>query len=186
MRFWTIQTMDVLDILRRDGVFQPDFSKSRYLSVNPPLAELYDFVLRCYNQVNGTRLPGLVFAFAWSDNESVYLFGSSQEFYRYMCGHRSALQAFWNQLDSENSVVMELEYPEPFNPLFIEINYFPVLMPPILLIPPYTAQSARQIAADLQRGEISRSEFPSGVIQAHLPCIRQENVCNLYRLFELE
>lgn len=76
--------MDVLDILRRDGVFQPDFSKSRYLSVNPPLAELYDFVLRCYNQVNGTRLPGLVFAFAWSDNESVYLFGSSQEFYRYM------------------------------------------------------------------------------------------------------
>lgn len=86
----------------------------------------------------------------------------------------------------QNSVVVELEYPAPFNPLFIDINDFQFLMPPIMVIPPYTAQSARQIAADLQRDEISRSEFPGGVIQAHLPCIRQENVCNLYRLFELE
>lgn len=186
MRFWTIQTMDVLEILRREGVYQPDFFQSRFLAANPPMADLYDFVLRCYNQVNGTCLPGLVFAFARSDNESVYLFGSAQEFYQYMCDHRYAIQSFWNQLDPANSVVMELEYPQPRNPLFIDINDFQFLMPPMTVLPPYTAQSAQRITEDLRRGEISASEFPSGVIQAHLPCIRQENVCNLYQLFALE
>lgn len=178
--------MEVLNILRRDGIFQPDFSRSRYLATNPPVAGLYDYVLHCYNHVNGTALPGLVFAFARSDGEGVYLFENGDEFYRYMRSHRSALQAFWNQLDPADSVVMELEYPQMFNPLFIDINDFQFLMPPMMVLPPYTEQSEKRILTDLQRGEISASEFPSGVIQAHLPCIRKENVCNLYSLFALE
>ena len=61
MRFWTIQSTSVIEILRQKGFYQPDFSISRFLMKNPPLAELYRFVLNCYNQVNHARLPGLTY-----------------------------------------------------------------------------------------------------------------------------
>ena len=41
MRFWTIQSTSVIEILRQKGFYQPDFSISRFLMKNPPLAELY-------------------------------------------------------------------------------------------------------------------------------------------------
>lgn len=186
MRFWTIQSLDVVDILRRDGIYQPDFRNSRFLMKDPSLKELYDYVLECYNQINGTCLPGLVFSFAKSDNKNVQQFEGADDFYQYMCSHRHAIKGFWKQLNPQNNIVMELEYKEKLNPLFIDINDFQLLMPPLMLFPPYSYFSIQRITSDLQSGEISLSEFPSGVIQVHLPCIRREDVCNLYSLFELE
>ena len=51
---------------------------------------------------------------------------------------------------------------------------------------PYTYYSLQRITTDLQAGEISLSEFPSGIIQVHLPYIRKENVRNIYSFFDLE
>ena len=186
MRFWTIQSTSVIEILRQKGFYQPDFSISRFLMKNPPLAELYRFVLNCYNQVNHARLPGLVFAFLKSDNNAVYQFQDADDFYQHMCSHGYAVKELWNQFDPETSVVMELEYPDNFNPLFIDINDFQLLMPPMMVLPPYTEDSFKRITEDLREGVISSSDFPSYIIQAHLPCIWKENVCNLYSFFELE
>lgn len=185
MRFWTIQSMDVIEILRQDGIYYPNFGKSRYLTKNPAMVDLYNFVLACYNRVNGTLLQGLVFSFLKSDNKAVYEFRDADDFYQYMRSHGYAVNELWKQFDQNTDVVMELEYPENLNPLFIDINDFQFLMPPVMVMPPYTENSFDQITADLRDGVISASEFPSGVIQAHLPYIRRENVCNLYSLFDL-
>lgn len=32
MKVWTIQSQEVVDQINRDGVYYPDFSKSRYLN----------------------------------------------------------------------------------------------------------------------------------------------------------
>lgn len=186
MRFWTIQSVDVLEILRQNGMYQPDFRSSRFLMKDPSLAGLYDYVLQCYNQANDSRLPGVVFAFAKSDNRTIQAFEGAGDFYRYMCDHRHVIKGFWNQLNPKNNVVMELEYTEDFNPLLIDINDFQLLMPPMVVLPPYTYHSIQRITTDLEKGQITLSEFPSGVIQVHLPYIRKENICNLYNFFELE
>ena len=31
MKFWTVQTKDVIEIIQEKGVYQPDFNNSRYL-----------------------------------------------------------------------------------------------------------------------------------------------------------
>lgn len=92
---------------------------------------------------------------------------------------------FWKQLDKENSVILELNYENDFNPIFIDINDFQFLMPPVMLLPPYTKESINRIVADITQGRITLSEFPSNVIQAHLPYIEKRNVINMYPVFEL-
>ena len=186
MRFWTVQSIDVLEILRQNGFYQPDFRSSRFLMESPKMVPLYEYVLQCFNQANGSNLPGVVFAFAKSDNKNVLEFVGADDFYQYMCSHRQAINGFWKQLDPQSNVVLELEYPNNFNRLFIDINDFQLLMPPMMILPPYTYYSLQRITTDLQAGEISLSEFPSGIIQVHLPYIRKENVRNIYSFFDLE
>lgn len=186
MRFWTVQSLEVLEILRQDGFYQPDFYKSRYLRENMEMIPLYSYVLQCYNAVNKFDLPGLVFAFAKSDNKNVLEFEGADDFHEYMFSHRHVVKALWKKFDPQNSVVMELEYPNNFNRLFIDINDFQFLMPPLMIVPPYTYNSLHRITSDMQIGQISLSELPSGVIQVHLPCIQKGNICNIYNFFELE
>ena len=81
---------------------------------------------------------------------------------------------------------MELNYEERFNPIFIDINDFQFLMPPIMLLPPYTKNSILRIRQDIVYGQTSVSEFPSNVMQAHLPYIEKENIVNVYPIFEIE
>lgn len=45
-------------------------------------------------------------------------------------------------------------------------------MPPLMIMPPY--------------GIIRPSVFPSGLIQAHLPYIKSENITNIYPMFKLK
>lgn len=86
---------------------------------------------------------------------------------------------FWKQLDKENSVLIELNYEDDFNPIFIDINDFQFLMPPIMLFYPYTQKSIDRILGDIKQGQITVSEFPSNVIQVHLPYIEKKE-CNKY------
>ena len=68
MKFWTIQTKDVIEQIQEKGIYQPDFSFSRYLKTNEKLGDLYSVTLRSFNQINKKNLPGIIFAFAKSDN----------------------------------------------------------------------------------------------------------------------
>ena len=82
-------------------------------------------------------------------------------------------------------MIIELNYEDNFNPIFIDMNDFQFLMPPIMLLPPYTAESINRILEDITQDQICVSEFPSYVIQAHLPYIEKRNVINIYPMFEL-
>ncbi len=62
MKFWTIQDQSVKDIVGHNGIYQPDFDKSRYLEFDDFSVPLFDFLLQSFNQVNKTQLPGLIFS----------------------------------------------------------------------------------------------------------------------------
>ena len=186
MKFWTIQTKDVLEIIQKKGIYQPDFSKSRYLDMNRELNDLYYFILQSFNSQNQKDLKGLIFAFARSDNKAIYPIGSIEEFKSFMESKKAVIGSFWKNLDQNNSIIMELNSEERFNPIFIDINDFQFLMPPIMLLPPYTKNSILRIQQDIVYGQTSVSEFPSNVMQAHLPYIEKENIVNVYPIFEIE
>lgn len=186
MKFWTIQTKDVLEIIQKEGIYRPDFSKSRYLGMNRELNDLYYFILQSFNSQNQKDLKGLIFAFARSDNKSIYPIGSIDEFKSFMESKKAVLGSFWKNLDQNNSIIMELNYEERFNPIFMDINDFQFLMPPIMLLPPYTKNSILRIQQDIVYGQTSVSEFPSNVMQAHLPYIEKENIVNVYPIFNIE
>lgn len=96
------------------------------------------------------------------------------------------MNSLWNQLGAEDAVILELDVPADFNPVFIDLNDFQFLMPPVMPLPPYTPESVSRIINDIQHGVITRSEFPSDVIQAHLPNIEIKNVTGCYPLFSLD
>ncbi len=184
MKFWTIQDKSVIETALSEGLFQPEFSKSRYLNISEDLADLYDFVLRSFNKINDTNLPGLIYAFARSEGKYILQLENFDEFYAFINEKKAALEGFWNKLDKENVVIAELEYDETFNPVFVDINDFQFLMPPIMALPPYTQESFEMIIKSISIGQAIPSPFPSHVMQAHLPNIKKENIINIYPIFD--
>lgn len=180
MKFWTIQTKDVIQRIQEQGVYQPDFGRSRYLQINEKLGDLYHVILQSFNEINRENLPGIVYAFARSDDHSIYCINDIEEFEGFIKSKKAVLEGFWRKIDKENSLIMELDYEENFNPIFIDMNDFQFLMPPIMLMYPYTEESIIRIQRDIRLGRITPSEFPSYVIQAHLPYIEKRNITNMY------
>lgn len=185
MKFWTIQTKDVIESIQKNGVYQPDFNSSRYLRTNNKLSDLYSVILQSFNQINKKELPGIIYAFAKSDDSRIYPINTIEDFEAFIKDKQSVIGEFWSELDINNSVVIELDYKDNFNPIFIDINDFQFLMPPIMLLPPYTPNSINRILRNITQGQITASEFPSNVIQAHLPYIEKRNIVNIYPVFEL-
>lgn len=185
MKYWTIQTNSVFDDIQSKGYYQPDFSKSRYLNLNNELNALYNVILESFNSINHINLPGIVFAFVKSDGNRISSFSSYEEFKTFMTSKKAVIDSLWKHLKTD-AVIAELDYEDDFNPIFIDINDFQFLMPPIMLMPPYTEESLDRILRDISLGQISHSEFPSYIIQAHLPYIRAKNLTNVYPFFDLE
>ena len=186
MKFWTIQTKNVIEIIQEEGIYQPDFDSSRYLNTNNELNDLYSVILQSFNRINEKDLPGIVYAFAKSDNNRIYSIETIEEFEKFINNKQAVIDGFWKWLDKNNSVIIELDYENDFNPIFIDINDFQFLMPPFMLLPPYTKESRSRILRDIKQGQITVSEFQSNVIQAHLPYIEKKNVVNTYPVFDLD
>lgn len=186
MKFWTIQTKNVEKIICDKGIYQPMFSDSRYLKINDNLNSLYSILLHAFNKVNGTDLPGVVYAFAKKNEGKICSIETIEDFKEFIKNNQNVLDGFWKMLDKDNSVIIELNYEDDFNPIYIDINDFQFLMPPVLRLPPYTEKSISRILNDIENGKITESEFPSNVIQAHLPNIKKSNVVNIYQIFDLD
>lgn len=186
MKFWTVQTKSVIEVIQKQGIYQPDFNSSRYLNINKNLNDLYSVILQSFNQINNKDLLGVIYAFAKSDSERISFIETIEEFEVFIKNKKAVIGGFWTELDKDNSVIIELEYEENFNPIFIDINDFQFLMPPLMLLPPYTEESISRILKDIKTGQITVSEFQSNVIQAHLPYIEKKNVVNIYPVFDLE
>lgn len=191
MKYWTVQSKDVLDKVLADGVYQPDFSQSTYprkfnqSEMEKGLYEVYAHVLKAFNYVNDINIPGVVFAFLQSDGEHIASIDTVAEFITFIMNKESAIRGYWTNIDKENSVLMELEYDNNFNPIMVDFNDFQYIMPPVMQMPPYTEHSFLRIVDDIKYGRITPSEFPSNIIQAHLPWIKRENLLNVYSVFDL-
>ena len=186
MKFWTIQTKSVMKTIQEEGIYQPDFIRSRYLDENSDLKNLYYIILESFNQINKTDLPGIVYSFAKSENNRICSIKTIEEFEDFIKDKKAVIDSFWQHIDKENSVIIELDYENDFNPIFIDINDFQFLMPPLVPLQPYSIESIGRILTDIQLGQITVSEFPSDVIQAHLPYIGKQNVVRTYPVFHLD
>lgn len=186
MKFWTVQKKEVIEIVNKEGIYQPDFGKSEYLQIIPDLKDLYYTVLEAYNQINAMKLPGLIYAFLKSDGKMVYQIENIQEFYEFIKTKRAVIGGLWKKLSENDVVIVELIYNEEFNPIFVDINDFQFLMPPIDLLYPFTKQDIERIINGIHRGQITKSVFPSNVIQAHLPYIKSENIMNTYSMINID
>ena len=185
MKFWTVQKRSIVEHIMENGIYQPIFELSDY-QAGDDLQELYGLFLQFFNQVNHSDLPGLIFAFLQSDGQQIFSIKDIQSFYNFIQKSKPAIMSLWNNLAKKDVVILELEYEQSFNPICIDINDFQLLMPPLMVLPPYTDEYIVNLLRELKQGVISRSVFPSGVIQAHLPNIQAENIVNVYEMFDFE
>lgn len=186
VRFWTVQKLDVITALLQYGTYQPSFEYSDYAAIIPGLPELYDFLLNSYNHVNGTDLPGLVFAFLEQGEEGIYDFPNYATFVRFIRSHRHALKSMWEHLASLNTVVLCVEKELDFNAMCLDLNDFQYLMPPVRPMPPFPDDYERIVKSALWNGQMIHPIFPSNVLQAHLPDIRQTEVIGIFPMFGLD
>ena len=186
MKFWTVQKKEIINVVDKNGIFYSDFAKSNYVKLNPNLKDLYDLVLKSFNDINNLNLKGLIFAFSQSDNQSLYEIDNFTSFYSFIQNKRAVIESLWNELSSKDAVILELNYDDNFNPIFLDINDFQFLMPPIFFSYPFAEQDIERICWSIENGIITRSVFPSNVIQAHLPYIKAENIVNIYSMFDFE
>lgn len=189
-KFWTVQKYTTLNTVLSDGIYEADFSKSWYTSLGKEQSYFYRDILTCYRNANRNRMllyRGLIYAFAWNkDNQYITPFDSYQEFYEFIKKSKPAIASLWKQLAQPDACVLELEYDiEEFNPMFVDINDFQALMPPVMALPPYTNETLQDIWENLNHGEIIQSVFPSFLIQAHLPYIHKKHVKGVYPIFDI-
>ncbi|WPK13626.1 hypothetical protein R6U77_08170 [Lysinibacillus louembei] len=186
MKIWTIQSKQVVDDIMGNNVYIPDFNKSSYLEKIPSLKDLYTFMLHSYNNVNGSHMPGVIFGFAKTDNRSLLEISDIDEFKELMIRKKEVIVSLWKQFSSQGSVILELEYQENFNPICIDLNDFQFLMPPIVLVPPYSEIDINRLLNNIANGVIQSSIFTSGIIQTHTPYIKKENIIRTHEFFEIE
>lgn len=55
-------------------------------------------------------------------------------FYSFIQNKRAVIESLWNELSSKDAVILELNYDDNFNPIFLDINDFQFLMPPIFFL----------------------------------------------------
>ncbi|MDE6779928.1 MAG: hypothetical protein K2J40_00505 [Ruminococcus sp.] len=187
MKVWTVQNKVVFDEINTSGAYWPNFLKSEYIRTNPKLVDLYSVLIMNYNSINNSALLGVVFGFLGINDTQIFEFPTFENFYQYIRTKSNVIESLWNQLlKREDMFIMELDYKEDFNPLFIDINDFQFLMPPIMILPPYVESDVARISRNLANGTCSVSPLPSGIIQAHLPYIKRENITNIYKPFLLK
>lgn len=140
MKFWTVQSKEIVDIIKTMGVFQPDFGKINGMQMK----ELYPMILESFNRINGMKLPGVIFAFLESDNKKIYQIEDIEAFRKFIQSKKDAIIYLWNERYKKDCVIIELNYEERFNPIAIDINDFQLLMPPIKVLWPYTEQDIKK------------------------------------------
>lgn len=69
MRFWTVQSQEVLQIIEKEDIYYPKFTMSQYYK---QYYELYDFMLKSFNRVNNFNCEGLIYAFCISIEGVIY------------------------------------------------------------------------------------------------------------------
>jgi Fe-S-cluster containining protein len=182
MKFWTIQSNAVVNIIENDGIYKPDFAKSKYVLKNNNLKDLYYFLLNSFNKINKVEANGVVFGFAKVQNNSMVDIVDFNEFVRFMKSKRdviNTLDCFRDNVD--NYKVLELQYKNNTNLLPLDYNDWQIIMPPYNCY----VDDVKDIKNCLKNGVFHSSSFPSGIIQVHVSQVTKCDILNIYDLFKL-
>lgn len=187
-KYWTVQSKDVLSIVQRQGIYFPKFKYSPLLKKGPDIRIAYELILESFNNFNNTEYEGVLFSFlAYDAAVCISSIQTFEEFKERINKARFAVNSLWEYFISEEYVILELEMPDDFNPIFIDLNDFQAIMPPLFFIPPYTKPVIFDICRSITyNGNGGNPVMPSGLIQAHLPFIMMQDIKGVYPLFKLD
>ena len=98
MKLWTVQKYTAVNEILKQGIYQPDFSRSWYASQGEMEDHFYKALLEMFYLLNGIQLPGLVFTFAKNvENQYIDDFSSYEEFQQFIASRKAAINSLWNQ-----------------------------------------------------------------------------------------
>lgn len=183
MVYWTIQKRDIIEKVLRGEEYYPDFSKSDFIAKNVDLSKLYNHLLYSYNFQNSTQLEGVIFTFMYGDRNAIYSLREFTDFEYIIRQSYDSVKSLWKHFLKSDTVIVKMEIEQDFNPIYIDMNDFQFLMPPIILVPPYRREHILSLLDDIENGIIRPSVFPSNIIQAHIPCIKKEYIAEVHNMF---
>lgn len=187
MKYWTIQSQEVLKIIEKEGVYHPKFAMSQYYK---QYYKLYNFMLKSFNSINSLKCEGLIFAFCISKGNMICSIANIDGFRYFANLNKSKITYLWDTFITNNSKILELEMDLEFNDLSLAFNDFQYIMPsPVneLLFNPLEYQiNCEAIYSNIEKGIIMSSGEDYDLIQSHLPYIKKENVENIYDMFSLD
>lgn len=189
MKFWTIQSKKVMDIIESEGAYYPDFAKSRYILNDKHMNSLYSFVLDSFNSVNHESYKGLVFSFVKLYNHNVVTFSDYNEFTSFIKKKKDIVGHMWSCF-SKSSKILEIDLIDNFNPLYIDFNDYQIIMPIDPMIEKIFGNPGVEykdiLMSNMKNGVFQMTpNYACGLIQAHLPYIKKENIFNVYPFFEI-
>lgn len=187
MKFWTIQSQEVLDIIEKEGVYHPKFSMSQYYK---QYYELYDFMLKSFNNINNLNCEGLIYAFCISNKGMIYPIANIEGFRYFINRNKDKITYLWDEFIKKDSKILELEVDFVFNDLALAFNDFQYIMPsPVnkLLFDTVEYQTnCELILSNIKKGNIMCSGENCDLIQSHLPYIKKLDIKNIYKIFSLD
>lgn len=190
MKFWTIQTDDVIDIIKKNNSYHPEISKGFYSKNNQEMINTFGIIRQSFNKINHTDILGIVFAFTeYDDNGNIVEIPDIDSFLQLMRSKRDVIGPLWNSFIERGGKILELEtdFDQNMNLLYIDINDFQLIMPPILPIPPlYNSKYVQNVLNNLIDGIWKPAEIlRTGIAQAHLPSIELSQITAIHKLSSL-
>lgn len=186
MKFWTVQSPEVLEIIEKEDIYHPKFVMSQYYK---QYSELYNFMLESFNNINGLNCDGLIYAFCISNKDVIYPIANIEGFKYFINMNKDKISYLWDTFIKNGCKILELEMGLVFNDLALAFNDFQYIMPsPVneLLIDPVEYQTnCKLILSNIKNGIIMSSGENYDLIQSHLPYIKKLDIKNVYEIFSL-
>ncbi len=163
---WTIQSKEVLSIVKEKGEYYPNisFSKGSYQSA-------YKIVLDSFNYLNNCEYKGLIYGFAKHGREQY--FNTIDELYQYFLENPLITDAF--NIWDDQYIILQLQYKEKFNLIPVDFNDFIQIMPPI-----WDEQAYQIITSRIKQGIYEGGYTLPSFTQVHTPYIKKENIVGVY------
>lgn len=186
MKFWTVQSPKVLEIIEKNEVYHPEFVKSSYYK---QYSELYNFMLNAFNDINKFTCKGLIYSFCISEKDMIYSIKNIDGFKYFININKDKVDCLWNVFIKNGCKILELEQDLNFNDLALPFNTFQYIMPsPVndfLFDSKDYKANCQLILSNIKNGIIMSSGSHFDLIQSHLPYIEKSNIMNIYEIFEL-
>lgn len=187
MKYWTVQSQEVLQILEKENVYCPKFTLSQYYK---QYHELYDFMLKSFNGINNFNCEGLIYAFCVSVKDTIYPITNIEDFKYFINMNKDKIIYLWDNFIKNNYRILELEIDLSFNDLALSFNDFQYIMPSsinkLLFDPTEYKDRCDLILSNISKGQIMSSGEDYDLIQSHLPYIKKSDIKNIYEIFTLD